>query len=49
LAIDLITLIEGNLHDIVEMVYDVTNVVLHDFMQEDENMLGALKAQLQEL
>lgn len=34
LAMDPITLIEGDIHDIGETVHDVTNDALHDFMQE---------------
>jgi len=44
LAIDLITLTEGDLHDICETVYDVTNEVLQEFMTEHQSVLGALKA-----
>ena len=49
LAIDPITLTEGDLHDISEMVCDVTNDALQEFMTEHQTMLGALRAQLQEL
>ena len=49
LSIDPITLIEGDLHDIGETVCDVTNEALQDFMQENQTVLGALRAQLHEL
>lgn len=49
LAIDLITLTKGDLYDISETVHDVTNEVLQEFMTEHQNVLGALRAQLQEL
>jgi len=49
LSIDLITLTEGDPHDIGEAVHDVTNEALQDFMQDHQTMLGALRAQLQEL
>jgi len=49
LAIDLITLTEGDLHDIGETIRDVTKEALQDFMQEHQTMLGALRVQLQEL
>ena len=49
LAIDPITLTEGDLHDIGEMARDVTNEALQDFMQEHQTVLGALRVQLQEL
>lgn len=49
LDIDLITLTEGDLHDIGETVCDVTNEALQEFIQEHQTMLEALKAQLQEL
>jgi hypothetical protein len=49
LSIDPITLTEGDLHDIGETVRDVTNEALQDFMQENQIVLGALRAQLQEL
>ena len=47
-SIDMITLIEGDLHDIDKTVHDATNKALQDFMQENKIVLGALKAQLQE-
>ncbi len=46
LAIDPITLTEGDLHDICETVHDVTNKALQDFMQEHQTVLGALIVQL---
>lgn len=49
LATDPITLTKGDLHDIGEMVRDITSEVLQEFMQEHQAMLGALRAQLQEL
>jgi len=44
LAIDLITLTEGDLHDISEMVRNVTSEVLQEFMMEHQSVLGALRA-----
>jgi len=49
LSIDPITLIKGDLHDISETVCDVTNEALHDFMQEHQTILGAIRLQLQDL
>jgi len=49
LAIDLITLTEGDLHGINETVHDITNEALQDFMQMHQTMLGALRMQLKEL
>jgi len=49
LAIDLITLIEGDLHDIGETVCDVTVKALEEFIGEHQNVLQALRALLQEL
>ena len=49
LSIDLISLTEGNLHDIGEIVCDVTNEALQDFIQENRIVLGALRVQLQGL
>lgn len=49
LSIESITLTEGDLHDIDETVYDVTNEALQEFMQEHQTVLGALRTQLQEL
>ena len=48
MSIDLSTLTEGDLHDIGETMRDVTYDALQDFMQENQIVLGALKAQLQE-
>jgi len=42
LAIDPITLTEGDLHDIGEMVCDVTSEALQYFMQENQTMLGSV-------
>jgi len=47
LAIDPITLTEGDLHDIDEMVRDVTSEALQDFMTKQQNVLGVLRMQLQ--
>lgn len=44
LAIDPITLIEGDLHDIGKTVYDVTNETLQEFIQKHQTMLRSLKA-----
>lgn len=49
LAIDRITLTKGDLHDIGKTIRNVTNEALQDFMQEHQTVLGALRAQLQEL
>ena len=43
LSIDPITLTEGDLHDIGEIVHDVTSEALQDFMQENRIVLWALK------
>jgi len=43
LCIDLITLTEGDLHDISKTVHNVTNEALQDFMQENQIALGALR------
>lgn len=48
-SIDLIALTEGDLHDINETIYDITSEALKYFMQENQIVLGALRAQLQEL
>ena len=44
LAIDPITLTEGDLHEIGETVCDVIGEVLQEFMQEHQTVLGALRA-----
>ena len=49
LSIDPITLTEVDLHDIGKMVHDAANEALQDFIQENQIVLGALRAQLQEL
>jgi len=49
LSIDPITLTEGDLHDISKMLHDVTNEALQDLIQENQIVLGALRAQLQDL
>lgn len=49
LSIDSITLTKGDLHDIDEMVCDVTNDFLQDFMQENQTVFGVFRVQLQEL
>ena len=49
LDIDPITLTKSDLHDIGETVCDVTNEALQDFIQEHQTLLGALRAQPQEL
>ena len=43
LSIDPITLTEGDLHNIKETVHDVTSEDLQNFMQENQNLLGALR------
>ena len=49
LAIDAITLTEGNLYDIDDMVREITKEALQEVMTEQQTMLGTLRAQLQEL
>ena len=44
LSIDPITLTKGDLHDINEMMRDVTNEALQDFMQENQIVLAVLRA-----
>jgi len=46
LAIDLITLIEGDLYDIGDMVREVTKEALQEAMSEQQTVLGALRVQL---
>ena len=46
--IEPITLTEGDLYDISDMVCEVTREVLQESMREQQIMLGALRAQLQE-
>ena len=43
LCIDLVTLTEGDLHDIDEIVHDITSEALQKFMKENQIMLGALR------
>lgn len=40
---DLITLTEGDLHDIGEMVRDVTTEALHQFEEHHQIVLGGLQ------
>lgn len=49
MAIDPITLTEGNLYDIGHMVCKVTKEVLQEAMSNQHIVLGAIRAQLQEL
>ena len=44
LSIDLITLTEGDLHDIGETMCDVTMEGLQHFTEENQKALGALQA-----
>ena len=48
-SFDPITLIEGDLHDIGEMVRDLTVDILQQFAEEHQMVLVALRAQIQEL
>ena len=48
-SFNLITLIEGDLHDIEEMVRDVTVEALQQFEEQQKLVLGALRKELQEL
>jgi len=43
-SFDPITLTEGDLHDIEEMVHDVTTEALQQFMEENYKALGVLEA-----
>lgn len=49
LAINLITLTTCGLHDIGEIVHDVTSESLQEFMMKHHTLLGALRKHLQEL
>lgn len=49
LSIDPIILTEGDLHDISETMCDVTTEALQNFTEENQIVLGALEAQIQEL
>lgn len=49
MAINPITLTEGDLYDIDETVHDVTKEVLQEVMTKQQTVMGALRAQLQEL
>lgn len=44
LFINLIILMEGDLHDIGETVHDITIEALHNFAEEHQIVLGALRA-----
>jgi len=44
LAIDLITLMEGDPYDISETICDVTKEVLQEVMSKQQTVLGALTA-----
>ena len=44
LSIDQITLTEGGFHDIGETVHDVTTKALQNFVEENQIVLGALRA-----
>jgi len=44
LSIDMITLTKGDLHNISETMHDVTSKALQNFAQENQIVLGALKA-----
>lgn len=48
-SFDLITLTEGDLHDIGETVRDITTEALQQFVEENTMLLGALWTQIQEL
>jgi len=49
MSFDPLTLIEGYLHDIGEMVRDFTRESLHQFEEQHHLVLGALRTKLQEL
>lgn len=49
LAINPITLTEGDLYDISETVHDVTKEEFQEVIMEWQTVLGALRVQLQEL
>ena len=49
LDIEPITLIEGDLCDIDDTVREVTQEALQEAMMEQQNLLGAIRAHLQEL
>ena len=44
-----ITVIEGDIYDISDTVREVTKEVIQEAMMEQQNVLGALRVQLQEL
>ena len=48
-SFDSITLTEGDLYDVGEMVRDITTEALPQFLKENKMELGALQAQIQEL
>ena len=48
-SLDPITLTEGNLHDIDEIVRDVTVEALQQFEEQQKLVLGALQTEIQEL